>query len=415
MPANIEQALRGLEQGKFVIVIDEAEDCNTGDLIIAAEFASAEVVNYMMTTARGLLSVALTGERLDELGLPLMAADQLLTPRSRSARTAPAFTVSVDAAEGITSGDSAADRAATIRLLLDGATRPQDLLRPGHVFPIRAAEGGTLARVGHTEAAVDLARLAGLYPAGLLCQILNPDGTAADMAALQKLAETEGLQIVTIADIIRLRRRTEHLVKRQSSAYLPTKYGDFEAVIYTSELDGSVYVAIVKGDPKSCETPLVRVHSGCITGDILGSLKCDCGWQLHAALEAIEEAGCGVVLYIPGHEGRGIGLVNKIMAYHLQEQGYDTVEANEALGFPGDMRDYGLGAQVLADLGVTSMKLMTNNPAKFTAMDGYGLHVVERVPLVAPPCPYSADYMRTKQEKMGHMLDESDQSADSSD
>ncbi len=406
MPANLEQALRDIEQGKFVIVVDEADGYDTGDLIIAAEFADAAAINYMMTKARGMLCVAMTGARLDELDIPPMAADHPRGGLIQRGRSGAAFTVSVDAAEGIMSGDTADERARTIKLLISADTRPSDLLRPGHVFPIRAAEGGTLARVGHTEAAVDLARLAGLYPAGVLCQILNQDGTVADRDALQKLAAGAGLTLVTIADIIRLRRRTERLVKREATAHLPTIYGDFEAAIYSSDLDGTVYIAVIKGDPSSAEAPLVRVHSGCVTGDVLGSLKCDCGWQLHAALQAIEQAGCGVVIYIPSHEGRGIGLTNKIKAYHLQDNGYDTVEANEALGFPADMRDYGLGAQVLADLGITKMRLMTNNPAKYAAMDGYGLEVIERVPLQAPATPYSARYLRTKREKMGHLLGE---------
>ncbi len=409
MPVTIEEALQDIEQGKFVIVVDEAADYNTGDLIIAAQFADATAINYMMTKARGLLCVAMMEERLDELDLPSMAAERRGDRTSQEGRRGPAFTVSVDAAEGVVSGDTAADRATTIRSLISGGTQPNDLVRPGHVFPIRATEGGTLVRVGHTEAAVDLARLAGLYPAGVLSQILKDDGNVADMEELEKFAAAEQLRIVTIADIIRFRRRTERLVERETSAHLPTLYGDFEAITYRSKLDGNLYIALTKGDLKNCAAecggaPLVRVHSGCVTGDALGSLKCDCGWQLHAALEAIEEAGCGVVLYIPSHEGRGIGLANKIKAYHLQDNGYDTVEANEALGFPADMRDYGLGAQVLADLGITRMRLMTNNPAKYTAMGGYGLEVVERIPLEAPSTPYSASYLRTKQEKLGHLL-----------
>ncbi len=409
MPGNIEQALLDIEQGKFVIVVDEADDYNAGDLIIGAEFADAAAINYMMTKCRGMLCVALTGQRLDELDIPPMAADHPRVRITQQSRSGPAFTVSVDAAEGIVSGDTAGDRARTIQLLICEDTRPVDLVRPGHVFPIRAVEGGTLARVGHTEATIDLARLAGLCPAGVLCQILSPDGTVADMEALQEFAAAEDLQIVTIADIIRLRRRTERLVEREAAAHLPTIHGDFEAIIYTAKLGEGVYIAITKGDLRSCEAPLVRVHSGCVTGDVLGSLKCDCGWQLHAALQAIEEAGCGVVVYIPSHEGRGIGLANKIKAYHLQENGYDTVEANEALGFPADMRDYGLGAQVLADLGITKMRLMTNNPAKYTAMGGYGLEVVERVPLEAPATPHNAEYLRTKREKMGHLLGDNDE------
>ncbi len=405
MANDMNQALLDIEDGKMVIVVDEAEHGATGDLIMGAQFAEAASVNYMMTKGRAMLCVAMTSERLDELALPPMAAGYG-GGLGQQTRPGPAFAVSVDAAEGIESGDTAAGRAHTIQLLTAEDTRPEELVRPGHVFPIRARKGGTLARVGHTEAAVDLARLAGLYPAGMLCHILNEDGTAAGKEALDELAAEEGLAIVAVADIIRLRRRTERLMQREASAHLPTRYGEFEAVIYRSDIDGTVYFAVVKGDLASCEAPLVRVHSGCVTGDVLGSLKCDCGWQLQAALEAIEEEGCGVVIYIPSQEGRGIGLANKIKAYHLQENGYDTVEANEALGFAPDMRDYGLGAQVLADLGISKMRLMTNNPAKYAAMDGYGLQVVERVPLQAPATPYSAEYLRTKKEKMGHLLED---------
>ena len=406
MTGDMNQALLDIEAGKMVIVVDETEHGATGDLIMGAQFADAASVNYMMTKGRAMLCVAMMGERLDELALPPMAAGYGGGGLAQQSRPGPAFAVSVDAAEGIESGDTAAGRAHTIQLLTAEDTRPEELVRPGHVFPIRARAGGTLARVGHTEAAIDLARLAGLYPAGMLCHILHEDGTAAGMEALQQLAAEEGLTIVTAADIIRLRRRTERLVHREASAHLPTRYGEFEAVIYRSDIDETVYFAVVKGDLTSREAPLVRVHSGCATGDVLGSLKCDCGWQLHAALRAIEEEGCGVVIYIPSQEGRGIGLANKIKAYHLQENGYDTVEANVALGFAPDMRDYGLGAQVLADLGISKMRLMTNNPAKYAAMDGYGLQVVERIPLQAPATSYSAEYLQTKKEKMGHLLDE---------
>jgi 3,4-dihydroxy 2-butanone 4-phosphate synthase/GTP cyclohydrolase II len=320
-----------------------------------------------------------------------------------------AFTVSVDARTAGT-GDSAEDRATTIRALVDPQTRPRDLNKPGHVFPIRAVEGGVLQRVGHTEAAVDLVRLAGLNPAGVTCQILDASGRAANLPELQAFAAEHELSLVSIADLIRYRRRTEKLIRRGAETVLPSLWGNFRLVVYTSLLDGTDYLAVIKGDPATCESPLVRVHSGCVTGDVLGSLKCDCGWQLQAALAMIEAEGCGVVVYVASHEGRGIGLANKIAAYHLQDEGMDTVQANLALGFPPDLRDYGLGAQVLADLGITKMRLMTNNPAKFAAMEGYGLQVVERVPLETAPNPCNRDYLDTKREKMGHLLTEDPES-----
>jgi len=325
-----------------------------------------------------------------------------MVPDAQDSRSA-AFTVSVDA-RAVGSGDSAEGRAATIRALVNPQTRPADLARPGHVFPIRAAEGGVLRRVGHTEAAVDLARLAGLAPAGVTCQILDASGRAANLPELHDFAREFDLSLVSIADLIRYRRRTEKLIRRGAETVLPTLYGDFRLIVYTSLLDGTDYLAVIKGDPATCPAPLVRVHSGCVTGDVLGSLKCDCGWQLEAALSKIEQEGCGVVVYVAGHEGRGIGLANKIAAYHLQDEGLDTVEANVALGFPPDLRDYGIGAQVLADLGISEMRLMTNNPAKFAAMEGYGLRVVERVPLQAVPNPCNRGYLETKRRKLGHLL-----------
>jgi 3,4-dihydroxy 2-butanone 4-phosphate synthase/GTP cyclohydrolase II len=393
----IEAALEKLKAGEFLIVVDDEGETNTGDLVLAAEQATPERVNFMLQRAHGLVCVALTRDRVEELSLPPMVAE------AEDSHQAD-FTVSVDA-RGAESGDSAEGRAATIRALVDPATKPLDLAKPGHIFPIRAAEGGVLQRVGHTEAAVDLARLAGLTPAGATCQILDASGRAANLAELQQFASLYGLSMISIADLIRYRRRTEHLIKRGAATHLPTLWGDFQVVVFTSLLDGTDYLAIIKGEPATCEVPLVRVHSGCVTGDVLGSLKCDCGWQLQAALRKIEEAGCGVVVYVAAHEGRGIGLANKIAAYHLQDEGLDTVEANEALGFGPDLRDYGIGAQVLADLGITKMRLMTNNPAKFAAMEGYGLQVVERVPLEATPNPCNAHYLDTKREKMGHLLE----------
>ncbi len=395
---TISQAIEDIKAGRFVIVVDDAAEQNMGDLILAAEHATAERINFMIQQARGLICIAMTAERLEELNLPPMVPQATGSDRA-------AFTVSVDAKRDVTTGDSAADRAATINMLIDSNITSDDLTKPGHIFPIRAAPGGVLQRTGHTEAAVDLARLAGLYPAGVICQILDEEGQAANMSQLQTLGKNHRINVVTIADLIKYRRRTEKLIERQAEAHLPTHYGDFRLVVYTSLLDGTDYLAVIKGDLDLCEVPLVRVHSGCVTGDVLGSLKCDCGAQLAQALQMIEAAGCGVVVYVASQEGRGIGLVNKIRAYHLQEEGYDTVEANEALGFPADMRDYGIGAQVLADLGITKMRLMTNNPQKYAAMEGYGLHVVERVPLQVSVNDYNRRYLRAKKEKLGHLIE----------
>ncbi len=398
MFATIEDAIQKLRAGEFLIVVDDEREQSTGDLLLAAQQATAERVNFMLQHAHGLVCVALTRARVEELNLPPMVSDA-----EDSARAA--FTVSVDA-RSATTGDSAEDRAATIRALVDPVTRPADLNKPGHIFPIRAMDGGVLQRVRHTEAAVDLARLAELTPAGVTCQILDASGQAANLPELQAFAAAHSLSLVSIADLIRYRRRTENLIRRGAETLLPSVYGDFRLVVYTSLLDGTDYLAVIKGNPAICEAPLVRVHSGCVTGDVLGSLKCDCGWQLHAALSMIEAEGCGVVVYVASHEGRGIGLANKIAAYHLQDEGLDTVQANLALGFGPDLRDYGIGAQVLADLDITKMRLMTNNPAKFAAMEGYGLHVVERVPLETTPNPCNLDYLETKRKKMGHLLGE---------
>ena len=392
-----EQAIEHIRDGDFVIVVDDEGEQNTGDLILAAEFVDARKINTMMQRARGLLCVALTAERIEQLNLTPMSPDGWSGGRA-------AFAVSVDARRGVETGDSAQDRATTIRTLIDPEARSEDLVRPGHVMPIRAAEGGVLRRVGHTEAAVDLTLLAGLRPAGVLAQILREDGSAAMMPDLMAVGEKLGIQVASIAGLIHYRRQTEKLVSRRAEASLPSRWGDFRAVIYTSQVDGTDYVAVIKGDLSSVEAPLVRVHSGCLTGDVLGSLKCDCGWQLHAALERIEQEGVGVVLYIASQEGRGIGLANKIKAYHLQESGYDTVEANEALGLPADIRDYGIGAQVLADLGISKMRLMTNNPSKYAGMRAYALEVVERVPLEAPENSHYERYLRTKRDKLGHLI-----------
>lgn len=393
----LNQALDALRRGSFVIVVDEHELDATGDLVLAAPSATAERLNFMMREARGLMAVALTAARLADLDLPPM-----VSPLEDNDPERAAFTVSVDARAG--GDDSAGGKAATIAALLDPATRPRDLLRPGHVQPVRGASGGTLVRAGHTEAALDLMRLAGLPEAAALCRVLTPEGEPADLPYLKAFAAQHGLPLIAIADLIAERRQTEKLVELQAQAHLPTVFGDFEVLIYSSVLDGADYIAICKGDVRACEAPLVRVHSGCVTGDILGSMKCDCGGQLAAALQKIEAEGCGLVLYIPSHEGRGIGLANKIRAYHLQDCGLDTVEANLALGFAPDLRDYGLGAQVLTDLGVTKMRLMTNNPAKFAALTGHGLEVVARVPLECAGNEHNLRYLLTKREKMGHLL-----------
>ncbi|MCX7598499.1 MAG: GTP cyclohydrolase II [Armatimonadetes bacterium] len=400
---SVEEALRRLRAGEFLIVIDDGSPQNTGDLAMAAEFVTPEALNFVMSQARSSISVACTAERLEQLGINLLPRD----PDNRG----PAWATPVDARYGVTTGDSAEDKATTLRVLLDPKATPHDLVRPGHLQLLQAAPGGVMQRAAHTEAIVDLCRLAGLYPMGVTSQILDPSGRSAELDYVREFARAHGLHIVTIADIIRYRRRTEKLVAKVAEAHLPTVFGSFRVVVYRSLVDDTEFLAVVKGDPSACEAPLVRVHSGCVTGDVLGSLKCDCGWQLHAALSKIAGSDCGVLVYIPAHEGRGIGLANKIRAYHLQERGLDTVQANVALGFPPDARDYGLGAQVLVDLGVRRMRLMSNNPTKFAALQGYGLEVVERVPLEAPTTAYNWEYLLTKRDKLGHMLTAQEDSA----
>jgi len=395
---NIERAIDAIERGEFVVVVDDADRENEGDLIMAAEKVTRESMAFMIRHTSGVICLPLEGPRLDELALPLMVANN-----TESQRTA--FTVSVDAVHGTTTGISAADRATTVKALLDPRTRAEDLARPGHIFPLRYREGGVLKRAGHTEASVDLARLAGCYPAGVLAEVVNDDGTMARLPRLEAFAATHGLQIISIADLIRYRRHREKLIRRVSEARIPTRHGEFTAYVYESLLDGVEHLAFVRGEVAGAGDVLVRVHSECLTGDVFGSLRCDCGVQLDLALERVAAEEQGVVLYLRGHEGRGIGLGHKLRAYSLQDQGRDTVEANVELGFPADSREYGIGSQILVDLGITTMRLMTNNPAKYGGLDGYGLEIVERVPLRTEPNDENISYLRTKQDKLGHLLD----------
>ncbi len=396
--STIEEALEDIRQGKPVIVVDDDSRENEGDLVIAADKVTPELINLMAQEARGLICMPISGERLDELNIP-----QMVNQNTTSHGTA--FTVSVDVLDGATTGISAQDRAATVKAMIDPSTRPEDLGRPGHIFPLRYANGGVLVRTGHTEAIVDMARLAGLYPAGVICEIMAPDGTMARMPYLEEFAQKHDLRIVTIEDLIAYRRQHEKLVERVADAKLPTRYGDFVTVAYSSVVDAEEHIALVMGDIKPDEPTLVRVHSQCTTGDIFGSLRCDCGPQMDMALEAIAKEGKGVFLYMR-QEGRGIGLHNKIRAYALQDSGMDTVEANVELGFAPDLRWYGIGAQILADLGVKKLKLLTNNPKKVVGLEAYGLELVDRVPIVVPPNPENQQYLETKRLKMGHLLDE---------
>jgi len=393
---SIESVVADLRRGKMVIVVDDADRENEGDLIMAAQFVTPAAVNFMAKHGRGLICVPTISERLQQLGI-----EQMVRQNRETFRTD--FQVSVDAARGITSGISAADRAETIRVMADPTAVPEDLVQPGHVFPLRARPGGVLQRAGHTEAAVDLVELAGCRRIGVICEIMNDDGTMARLPALLKFARKHRLKICSIADLIRFRREREKLVERIEVVKLPTDYGDFDLHLYRSKLDGLHHLALVCGEVAGKRNVLVRVHSECLTGDVFGSRRCDCGWQLRQAMRQVSEAGCGVVLYMR-QEGRGIGLAPKIKAYKLQEQGYDTVEANKQLGFDMDLREYGLGAQILADLGLRKIRLLTNNPRKLVGLKGYGLEIVEQLPIKAKPNQHNARYLKTKREKMGHLL-----------
>jgi 3,4-dihydroxy 2-butanone 4-phosphate synthase / GTP cyclohydrolase II len=394
--ATIEEAIEDIRRGRMVVVCDDENRENEGDLTMAAQFATPEAVNFMAKEARGLICLALTPERCDELELDLMAA-------KNESPFQTAFTISVEAREGVTTGISAADRARTIQVAIDPGSQPDDLVQPGHVFPLKAKEGGVLERAGQTEAAVDLARLAGLIPAGVICEVMNEDGTMARVDDLVPYCERHELKMITVADLIAYRRRTEKLVERVVATRLPTAFGEFTAVGYRSLVDDKHHVAMVKGDVAGAEDVLVRVHSECLTGDVFHSLRCDCGEQLAAALAMIERAGQGVLLYL-SQEGRGIGLLNKLRAYKLQEDGLDTVDANLELGLPADLRDYGVGAQILVDLGLTSIRILTNNPKKIHGIEGYGLSVTEQLPIQPIPNPHNEEYLNAKRDRLGHTL-----------
>jgi 3,4-dihydroxy 2-butanone 4-phosphate synthase / GTP cyclohydrolase II len=394
--ATTEEAIEEIRAGRMVVVCDDEDRENEGDLVIAAQFATPDAINFMAKHARGLVCMALTPQRCDELHLDLM-------PAKNESALKTAFTVSIEAAQGVSTGISAADRAHTIQVAIDPHTKPADLVQPGHVFPLKAKEGGVLERTGHTEAAVDLARLAGLIPAGVICEIMNEDGTMARLDDLAPYAEEHDLKMITVADLVSYRRRTEKLIERVVSTKLPTAFGDFTAVGYRSLIDDKHHVAMVKGEVSGKDDVLVRVHSECLTGDVFHSLRCDCGEQLEAALAMIEEEGEGVLLYL-SQEGRGIGLLNKLRAYRLQEEGLDTVDANLKLGLPADLRDYGIGAQILGDLGLTSIRILTNNPKKIRGLEGYGLSVTDQVPIQSDANIHNEVYLNTKRDRMGHTL-----------
>ena len=394
--ATVPEAVQDIKAGKFVIVVDDENRENEGDLAIAAEKVTSEAINFMTKYARGLICLPIIGQRLDELQIPPMVQEN-------TSKFSTAFAVSVEAKHKTSSGISAHDRATTVKTMLDPSTKPEDIARPGHMFPLRAREGGVLVRAGHTEAIMDLARLAGLYPAGVICEVMNDDGSMARLPQLEDMADKFGIKIVSIADLIAYRRRHEKLVERVAEAKLPSKYGDFVIMAYRSKVDRGEHMALVKGDI-ACDDPvLVRVHSECLTGDVFGSLRCDCGGQIALAMQRIADAEQGVFLYMR-QEGRGIGFHNKLRAYALQDQGLDTVEANIALGFDADLRDYGIGAQILADLGLHKIRLLTNNPKKVIGLESYGLEIVETVDLRTSPTAYNLEYLKAKQRKLGHLL-----------
>ena len=396
--ATIEEAIEEIAAGRMVIVVDDADRENEGDFIMAAEACTPDDVNFMVTHGRGIVCLPCAAWRLDELGIPQMVTD---TTDGHEA----AFTVSIDFRHGTTTGTSAHDRAITAKAVTATDVVPRDFQKPGHVFPLRAKDGGVLRRAGHTEAAVDLATMAGMFPAGVICEVMNEDGTMARMPELIRVAREHGMKLISIADMIEYRRHREVLVQRVAEAAIPTPHGEFRSFAYESLVDGRTHVALVMGDIGDGRGVLIRVHSECLTGDVFGSLRCDCGAQLERAMQLIAEEGRGVVLYVRGHEGRAIGLSHKLRAYELQDQGRDTVEANLELGFPADQRDYGIGAQILVDLGVTTMRLLTNNPDKRAGLEGYGLAIEDRLPLQTDPTPENIEYLRTKQDKMGHLLD----------